>query len=46
MVPDGTKAAVERSDRWMREHQKRLVTVVAGAIGVYLTVKGIAALAG
>jgi hypothetical protein len=46
VVPDGTKAAVERSDRWMREHQKRLVTVVAGAIGVYLTVKGIAALAG
>ena len=46
VVPDGTKAAVERSDRWMREHQKPLVTVVAGAIGVYLTVKGIAALAG
>ena len=46
VVPDGTKAAVERSDRWMREHQKPLVTVVAGAIGVYLTVQGIVALAG
>ena len=43
VVPDGTKAAVERSDRWMREHQKRLVTVVAGVIGVYLTAKGIVA---
>jgi hypothetical protein len=30
----------------MREHQKRLVTVVAGAVGVYLTAKGIIALAG
>jgi hypothetical protein len=46
VVPDGTKAAVERSDRWMREHQKRLVTVVAGAVGIYLTGKGIVALAG
>jgi hypothetical protein len=46
VVPDGTKAAVERSDRWMRDHQKRLVTVVAGAIGVYLTATGIVALAG
>ena len=34
VVPDGTKAAVERSDRWMREHQKRLVTVVAGRSGL------------
>lgn len=46
VVPDGTKAAVERSDRWMRAHQTRLVTVVAGAVGIYLTGKGIVALAG
>jgi Sap, sulfolipid-1-addressing protein len=46
VVPDGTKAAVERSDGWMRAHQKRLVTVVAGAIGTYLAAKGVAALAG
>jgi hypothetical protein len=46
VVPDATHAAVERFDRWMREHQKRLVTVVAGAVGVYLTAKGIIALAG
>jgi hypothetical protein len=45
VAPDGTKAAVERADRWMRGHQKRLVTVVAGAIGVYLSAKGIIALA-
>ena len=45
VVPDTTQAAVERSDRWMRGHQKRLVTVVAGAVGVYLTAKGIIALA-
>jgi hypothetical protein len=44
VAPDGTKAAVERSDRWMRDHQKRLVTVVAGAVGLYLTGKGIVAL--
>jgi hypothetical protein len=46
VVPDATMAAVQRSDRWMRDHQKRLVTVVAGAIGVYLAGKGIVALAG
>jgi hypothetical protein len=46
VVPDATTAAVQRSDRWMRDHQKRLVTVVAGAIGLYLTAKGIVALAG
>jgi hypothetical protein len=46
VVPDGTQAAVERSDRWMREHQKRLVTVVAGAVGIYLTGTGIVALGG
>ena len=46
VVPDATMATVQRSDRWMRDHQKRLVTVVAGAIGAYLTVKGIVALAG
>jgi hypothetical protein len=46
VAPDSTKAAVERADRWMRGHQKRLVTVVAGAIGVYLSAKGIIALAG
>ena len=46
VVPDATHAAVEQFDRWMREHQKRLVTVVAGAVGVYLTAKGIIALAG
>ena len=33
VVPDATNAAVERSDRWMRDHQKRLVTVVAGVSG-------------
>jgi hypothetical protein len=46
VVPEATMAAVQRSDRWMRDHQKRLVTVVAGAIGVYLTGKGLVALAG
>ena len=46
VAPDGTKAAVERSDRWMRDHQKRLVTAVAGAVGLYLTGKGIVALSG
>ena len=46
VVPEATMAAVQRSDRWMRDHQKRVVTVVAGAIGVYLTAKGIVALAG
>jgi Sap, sulfolipid-1-addressing protein len=46
VAPDSTKTAVERADRWMRGHQKRLVTVVAGAIGVYLSAKGVIALAG
>jgi hypothetical protein len=46
VVPDATMSAVQRSDRWIRDHQKRLVTVVAGAIGAYLTGKGIVALAG
>ena len=46
VAPDTTKTAVERADRWMRDHQKRLVTVVAGAIGVYLSAQGIIALAG
>ena len=46
VAPDATQAAVERSDRWMRGHQKRLVTVVAGAVVVYLTAKGIIAPAG
>ena len=46
VVPDGTKAAVERADGWMHDHQKRVVTVVAAAVGTYLTVKGIVALAG
>jgi hypothetical protein len=39
VAPDGTEAAVERSDRWMHDHQKRLVTVVAGAVGISLTGK-------
>lgn len=46
VAPDSTKTAVERADRWMSGHQKRLVTVVAGAIGVYLSAKGVIALAG
>jgi Sap-like sulfolipid-1-addressing protein len=45
VVPDATKAAVDRADRWMHEHQKPLVTVLAGAIGAYLAGKGIVALA-
>ena len=45
-APDGTKAAVKRADRWMHSHRNKLVTAVANAIGAYLTVKGIAALAG
>ena len=38
---DGGRA----SRPWRRDHQKRLVTVVAGAIGVYLSAQGIIALA-
>jgi hypothetical protein len=30
----------------MHDHQKRLVTVVAGAVGIYLTGKGLVALSG
>jgi Sap-like sulfolipid-1-addressing protein len=45
-APDATLVAVQRADGWMRDHQKRLVTVVAGAVGLYLTGKGIVALAG
>ena len=46
VVPDATLAAVQRADRWMRDHQKRLVTAVAGGVGIYLTGKGIIALSG
>lgn len=46
VAPDRTQAAVERADHWMRDHQKPLVTVVAGAVGIYLTAKGVIALAG
>jgi Sap-like sulfolipid-1-addressing protein len=46
VVPDATLAAVQRADRWMRDHQKRLVTAVAGGVGIYLSGKGIIALSG
>ena len=46
VVPDATLAAVQRADGWMRDHQKRVVTAVAGGVGIYLTGKGIIALSG
>jgi hypothetical protein len=46
VAPDATRAVVQRADRWMRDHQKRLVTAVAGGVGIYLTGKGLVALSG
>ena len=44
VAPVGTQGVVQRADAWMREHQKALITAVAGAIGAYLTAKGLVAL--
>jgi MFS family permease len=43
--PEGTKAALVRLDLWMRTHSRVLLSCVLAALGVYLLVKGIAALA-
>jgi hypothetical protein len=43
--PDGTREAMTRLDAWLRSHSHLLLTVVLAALGLYLIVKGIAALA-
>jgi hypothetical protein len=35
--PEGTRARVERFHTWLGEHAR----IVAGAVGVYLVIKGI-----
>ncbi len=43
--PEGTKAALVRLDMWMRRNARTLITLVLGALGLYLSVKGILGLA-
>jgi hypothetical protein len=43
--PDRTRVRVQRFERWMNAHARTIEIVVAAAIGMYLTVKGIADIA-
>lgn len=43
--PEGTRAAIVRMDAWMRAHSRFLISGVLGAIGLYLTIRGIVELA-
>jgi hypothetical protein len=43
--PEETKAAIVRLDAWMRAHARVLLSAVFGALGLYLVVKGVLALA-
>jgi MFS family permease len=43
--PEETKAMIARLDAWMRKHSRVLLTAVLGALGLYLTIRGIAVLA-
>jgi Sap, sulfolipid-1-addressing protein len=42
--PDTTRAAITRMDAWTRTHSQALLSTVLAAVGLYLTIKGIAAL--
>jgi hypothetical protein len=41
VAPDRTRAAVQRFSSWMTEHRRTIVACGAGAVGVYLVVKGL-----
>jgi hypothetical protein len=43
--PEETRSAIARLDAWMRAHARVLITGVLAALGLYLVVKGVAALA-
>ena len=41
-APDRTRALVGRLDGWLGRHSRTIVTIVAGAIGLYLLIAGLA----
>lgn len=41
-APDRTRALVGRLDHWLGRHSRTIVTVAAGAIGLYLLIAGLA----
>jgi hypothetical protein len=43
--PEETKSAIARLDAWMRAHARALLTGVFAALGLYLVIKGVVALA-
>jgi hypothetical protein len=44
MAPEGTRTFVERAYVWVDSHQRVVVTLLAGIVGVYLLIKGISKL--
>ena len=42
VAPDRTRALVGRLDDWLGHHSRTIVTVAAGAIGLYLLIAGLA----
>jgi hypothetical protein len=42
--PDGTRVRVARFQGWLTAHGRQIAIAAAGAIGVYLTIKGIVGL--
>jgi hypothetical protein len=44
ITPDATRSYVERLDTWIRSHERPIVTIVAGVVGVYLVVFGVSKL--
>lgn len=42
VAPDGTRARVQSMQAWMSEHGMTVAVWVAGLIGLYLMIKGIA----
>jgi hypothetical protein len=44
--PDATRSVVESLQDWTRRHSRLLILLVFGAVGIYLTVKGLLGLLG
>lgn len=42
VAPDRTRAFVGKLDNWLGHYSRTIVTVVAGAIGLYLLIAGLA----
>ena len=42
--PDGTRTRVQRFRTWLSEHNRRVATVAAAAVGLYLIVRALIAL--